>query len=184
MVTDFLLLTRMKNGDVKAFKSVFDQYYIPLCLYSTCIVGDSMEAEEIVQELFFVFWKNKSRLPVLHSIKGYLYNAVRNESLGYVNKKNTEKKYSETTRKTMTESGGDNDPQRLLEVEELQNLISRTLYTLPERCRKIFNMQRNEGLKYVEIADRLQISVKTVEADMTKALKILRLVIESYLNNK
>src|SRR5574344_1642955 len=75
MVTDFLLLTRIKDGDVKAFKSVFDQYYIPLCLYSTCIVGDSMEAEEIVQELFFVFWKNKSRLPVLHSIKGYLYNA-------------------------------------------------------------------------------------------------------------
>ncbi len=182
MISDFLLLSRIKNGDVKAFKSVFNEYYIALCLYSTCIVGDSVEAEEIVQELFYVFWKKKSKLPILNSIKGYLYNAVRNESFCYLKKKNIENKYCERTKKNNNGIYDENDPQRILEVGELQAIISCTLDSLSERCNLIFHKHRNEGLKYTEIAEQLQISVKTVEADMTKILKALRFRIDSYLN--
>ena len=83
MLNDLLILTKIKDGDVKAFEQVFRQYYMPLCLYAASITGRMDIAEEIVQELFLVFWRERERLQLFHTIKSYLYGAVRNQSLQY-----------------------------------------------------------------------------------------------------
>ena len=80
---DLLTLTKIKNGDVKAFEQVFRLYYMPLCMFAASITGRMDIAEEIVQELFYVFWKERERLQLFHTIKSYLYGAVRNQSLQY-----------------------------------------------------------------------------------------------------
>lgn len=80
MLNDLFILTKIKEGDIKAFEKIFRQYHSPLCLYAASITGQMDIAEEIVQELFYVFWKDKEKLQVFHSIKSYLYGAVRNQS--------------------------------------------------------------------------------------------------------
>ena len=148
---DLLTLTKIKNGDVKAFEQVFRLYYMPLCMFAASITGRMDIAEEIVQELFYVFWKERERLQLFHTIKSYLYGAVRNQSLQY------------------------------WEYKELEALVNRTLEKLPERRLRIFRMHRFEGKKYAEIASSLSLSVKTVEAEMTKALRTLRDELEIYM---
>ena len=83
MLNDFSIITDIKEGDVKAFEQVFRLYYTPLCLFSASITGQMEAAEEIVQELFYVFWKERETLQIYYSIKSYLYGAVRNQSLQY-----------------------------------------------------------------------------------------------------
>ena len=157
---DLFVLKKIKEGDIKAFESIFRLYYTPLCLYATSITGEQEVAEEIVQDLFYVFWKERESLPILRSIKNYLYGATRNRSLQYL-----EQSYT---------------PQDQLEYKELQSLVNRALGKLPERRLRIFRMHRFEGMKYAEIASSLSLSIKTVEAEMTKALQTLRKEIENY----
>ena len=172
MLNDLFVLTKIKEGDVKAFEGIFRLYYSPLCLYAASITGSMDVAEEIVQELFYVFWKEKEKLQVFRSLKSYLYGAVRNQSLQYCEHQEVRNRYRENVL-----SG---NPQDQLEYKELEALINRTLSKLPERRLRIFRMQRFEGKKYAEIASALSLSVKTVEAEMTKALQTLRKEIENY----
>jgi len=182
MLGDVLLLTKIRNGDMSAYKEVFDKYYAPLCMYASYIVHDWNDAEEVVQELFYVIWKNRSSLPLLHSLRGYLYGAVRNQSIQYVEHNNVVNRYCASEKRKRQDEDGSADPQRQLELSELESLVKKTLKKLPDRCRQIFVMQRDENKKYKEIAAALQISVKTVEADISKTLKILREEIETYFN--
>lgn len=182
MLNDLIVITKIKEGDVKAFEGIFRLYYSPLCLYAAGITGRMDAAEEIVQELFYVFWKEKERLQLFHSIKSYLYGAVRNQSLRYCEHQEVRNKHRETV---LAGDGTDThspDPQDQIEYKELETLISNTLKKLPERRLRIFRMHRLEGKKYAEIASILSLSVKTVEAEMTKALQILRKEIENYIH--
>lgn len=183
MLSDILLLTKIKNSDIAAFKEVFDKYYAPLCMYASCILKDRNDAEEIVQELFYVIWKNRSSLPVLHSLGGYLYNAVRNQSIQYAEHNNVVNRYNASEKNNQSDDDSSPNPQQQMEISELEGLVKETLAKLPDRCRQIFVMQRTEGKKYKEIAETLQISVKTVEADITKTLKTLKAEIETYFNS-
>lgn len=179
MLNDLFALTKIKEGDVKAFEGIFRLYYSPLCLYAAGITGNIEVAEEIVQELFYVFWKEKEKLQVFCSIKSYLYGAVRNQSLQYCEHREVRNRYRETVLSGKGECQPEN-PQDELEYKELEALINRTLEKLPERRLRIFRMHRFEGKKYMEIASVLSLSVKTVEAEMTKALQTLRKEIEDY----
>ena len=174
MINDLFVLTKIKEGNVKAFEGIFRLYYSPLCLYAAGITGNRDVAEEIVQELFYVFWKEKEKLQVFRSIKSYLYGAVRNQALQYCEHLEVRNRYRETV------LAGNPDPQDQLEYKELETLIDKTLKKLPERRLRIFRMHRFEGKKYAEIASILSLSVKTVEAEMTKALQTLRKEIENY----
>lgn len=136
-------------------------------------------AEEIVQELFYVFWKEKEKLQVFRSIKSYLYGAVRNQALQYCEHLEVRNRYRDNVLSGDQESKS-SDPQDQLEYKELETLINNTLKKLPERRLRIFRMHRFEGKKYAEIASTLSLSVKTVEAEMTKALQMLRKEIENY----
>ncbi|MCD8269534.1 MAG: RNA polymerase sigma-70 factor [Parabacteroides sp.] len=179
MLNDLFVLTKIKEGDIKAFEGLFWLYYSPLCLYAAGITGNGDVAEEIVQELFYVFWKEKEKLQVFRSVRSYLYGAVRNQALQYCEHQDVRNRY----REAVLAGDKDNrpsDPQDQLEYKELETLINSTLRKLPERRLRIFRMHRFEGKKYTEIASILSLSVKTVEAEMTKALQALRKEIENY----
>jgi RNA polymerase sigma-70 factor (ECF subfamily) len=181
MLNDILLITKIKEGNMKAFEEVFRLYYAPLCLYASCIMGQTDTAEEVVQELFYVLWRDRNKLQLLYSLKGYLYGAVRNQSLQYLEHEEVKKHYHDKVAAEGCEEDYSSNPQNEMEFEELQKIIFDVLGLLPERCSRIFRMHRFEGKKYTEIASELQISVKTVEAEMTKALKTLRNKVEIYI---
>jgi RNA polymerase sigma-70 factor (ECF subfamily) len=179
MLNDLFVLTKIREGDIHTFEYLFRLYYAPLCLYAASITGRTDVSEEIVQDLFYVFWKERERLQVFHSLKAYLYGSVRNRSLQYCEHQDVRERYRE---RVLSETGGQNlpDPQDMLEYKELEDLVKRVLRKLPERRLRIFQMHRFEGKKYAEIASALSLSVKTVEAEMTKALQALRKEIENY----
>lgn len=180
MLNDLLTLAEIREGDIKAFEYVFRRYYSPLCWYAMSITGSMAAAEEIVEELFYGFWKNRESLPVFRSMKSYLYAAVRNQSFQYCEHQEVRHRYREFVLSREDEMQ-EADPQEQMEYRELTGLIDATLNRMPERRLHIFRMHRLEGKKYAEIASQLSLSVKTVEAEMTKALKTLRKEIENYI---
>ncbi len=180
MLNDLLLLNKIKEGNINAFEQIFKCYYSPLCLYSAGITGRMEIAEEIVQELFYTLWKEREKIQIFYSIKSYLYGAVRNQSLQYCEHRDIRNRYQEKIINGYRKEAPDTDPQSQLEYEELERIIHKTLSKLPERCSRIFRMHRFEGKKYNEIASILSVSIKTVEAEITKALQALRKEIEHY----
>ena len=179
MLNDFIAFNRIKDGDIIAFERIFRQYYAPLCLYAQCITGRREISEEVVQEVFYNIWKERESMQMVRSVKNYLYGAVRNRSLHYNEHKAVVERHHE---RAMSEPDRDTElsPQDLLEYKELESIIKSTLNKLPERRTRIFQMHRTEGKKYQEIAADLSISIKTVEAEMTKAYRALRQEIERY----
>jgi RNA polymerase sigma-70 factor (ECF subfamily) len=180
-MNDFLELNRIKKGDIKAFEKVFKLYYSPLCLYAASLAGRMDAAEEIVQELFYLFWKEKENIQLLHSLKSYLYAAVRNRSLLYLEHLEVRNRYRKAVLSEETKESA--SPQEQLEYEELQKIIDQTIERLPVRRQQIFRMHRFDGMKYAEIASTLSLSVKTVEAEISKALQTLKQVMRK-LNYK
>lgn len=108
---DLLTLTKIKNGDVKAFEQVFRLYYMPLCMFAASITGRMDIAEEIVQELFYVFWKERERLQLFHTIKSYLYGAVRNQSLQYWEHQDVRNRYRDAILSHPDKDDTPDDPQ-------------------------------------------------------------------------
>jgi len=165
--------------DIQSFELLFREYYQMLCSYAYRFVNDADTAEEIVQELFYKLWEKRSEIQINTSEKSYLYSAVHNRCLKFIEHRNVESRYKSYY--LTHESEVDNAPHQNSNVNELQNIIDQTINTLPERCGRIFRLNRFEGLKYQEIADKLAISIKTVEANMGKALKILRKNLKDYV---
>ncbi len=180
MLDDLFILKKVKEGDIKAFEQLFRFYYTPLCLYASGITGRRDVAEEIIQELFYKLWKDREQIQIFRSVKSYLYGAVRNQSLQYCEQEAVRNQYREHMA-SFAEESPDSSPLEELEDRELEEAIERTLEKLPERRRKIFQMHRWQGLKYKEIAETLAISVKTVEAEMTKTHQLLKKEIERYI---
>jgi len=177
MLNDLFVLKRIKEGDIKAFENTFRQFYSPLCLYAASLTGRMDAAEEIVQELFYIIWKDREKLQLTYSLKSYLYAAARNRSFQYLEHQDVRKRHREAI---LAKEVSESSPLEQLEYKELEMVIEMTLSKLPERRLRIFQMHRDEGMKYAEIASALSLSVKTVEAEMTKALHLLRKNIENY----
>ena len=172
MPVSLLIIKKIKDGNIEAFETLFRTYYEPLCRYACQFVDNPETAEEIVQELFYVIWKERQTLQIFTSVNGYLYRSVKNKSLQYIEHLKVRDTYQQLyAENTIIETF---TPQEELEYKELEQHIRETLCSLPERRQKIFNMSRIEGKKYNEIAQELQLSVKTVEAEMSKALWELR----------
>jgi len=167
-----LTFKKIKDGNIWAFETLFRSYYEPLCRYAYQWVENRETAEEIVQDLFYILWKERQTLQVFTSVNGYLYRSVKNKSLQYVEKRKVRDAYQKMcAENTILETP---TPLEELEYKELEQHIEETLRRLPERRQKIFRMSRMEGKKYHEIAQELQISVKTVEVEISKALQELR----------
>ena len=158
----------------KDYKTHFEELYIPLCQFVLKFINDRDVAEDIVQDNFVYLWENWARLAKIDSVKAYMFAAVKNKSLTYL-----QKRYVKNTLHQIEDyqdSMIDNQHPtalELLECQELEAILERALNNLPERCRIIFTMKRFGGKSNKEIAKDLDISVKTVEAQMTIAIKKL-----------
>jgi RNA polymerase sigma-70 factor (ECF subfamily) len=150
------------------FEQLFRGLFRPLCGFAMKYVMDEDEAKNIVHDVFITVWEKFEQLPSDTNYRSYLYTAVRNRSLNYIRDK---KKH------VVLEKLQEHEPAEInttLESSELEREIELAIESLPEKCRMVFEMHRFEGFKYAQIAEKMQISVKTVEAQMSKALSILR----------
>ncbi len=177
MLNDLLQIKKVREGDIKTFEEIFRKYYSPLVFFSVSITRRMDVSEEILQDLFYVLWRDRANLQILRSLKAYLYSAVRNRSLQFCERKKLDNNYRESLESPDVEVDG-MDPQQSMEYMELESVINKTMERMPERRQQIFRMHRFENKKYMEIADILSLSVKTVEAEISKALKTLRKEIE------
>lgn len=180
-LSDLYIQKKIQGGDIGEFKSLFNRYYGQLCRYSFGIIRDMDAAEDIVQEFFYHFWKNRESFSPKLSLNAYIYQSVRNNSLHYLQHLIVKQQYSDAVIHN-PEPEVQAEEETMLEMDELNKAIDRTLKLLPERCSRIFRMNRFEGKKYREIAEILSISVKTVEADMGKALQIFRSSLREFTN--
>ncbi|GET34905.1 DNA-directed RNA polymerase sigma-70 factor [Prolixibacter bellariivorans] len=154
------------------FEILFRKHYSVLCAYAYGFVADYGLSEDIVQEVFFKLWTDKGRIAIETSVKAYLYQMVRNTSLNYLKHKNVIKQYEIANKDESNYIGESLD--ELLIGKELNAKIQAAIEKLPTERRKVFLLSRMDGLKYKEIAEKLNISIKTVENQMGKALSTLR----------
>lgn len=172
MVRDIEIIRRIREGDVGQFELLFRSSYISLVRYAKTLIKDHDTAEEIVQDLFFRLWKDKEKFNIESSLNGYLFRSVHNRCLHVIEHNKVMERHA--AEMSYVQSDNQESPSDILHYKELQARIARILERLPERCGRIFCMSRFEGLKYAEIADRLSVSIKTVEANMGRALKEFR----------
>ncbi len=164
------LSERIKNGDKKAFRILFDRYYRSLCFFACKYVNNLTTAEDLVQELFLKIWDNRTELVFERSLKSYLYTSIKNSCLNHLKHLQVENKYIQDKQELESRAFF----QEQMEQEELHRAIYSAINQLPPSCRKVFELSRFNGLKHKEIAKEMGISVNTVKAQMVKAIKTLR----------
>lgn len=165
---NILILRLIKEGDRLAFRHLFETWFTPLCRFMHLYISEKTVVEELALDLFMHIWENRKTLQIQVSLKSYLFQAARNRCLNELRKqKNTV---------SLDEISGEIIDAGVysLEETELHNLIQEAVLALPDKCREVFDLSRNESLSNREIADRMNISVKTVEAQITKALKRIK----------
>ncbi len=173
------LTTTLKAGNLTAFEMLFRTYYQPLCNYAFTFVQDRDEAEEIVQSTFLNIWEKRENLSIHTGVKPYLYAMVRNACLNVL--KHEKIKQQHVTMEMAIAERSIESVARTIIASELEAKIHGAMDHLPEQCRLIFKLSRFEDLKYAEIAEQLNISIKTVENQMGKALRIMREQLRDYL---
>ena len=173
------LMTTLQAGDITAFEMLFRTYYQPLCNYAYTFVQDRDEAEEIVQATFLSVWEKREKLDIHTGVRPYLYAMVRNAALNIL--KHEKIKQQHVAVEMAVAERSIESVTRTVLASELETRIHKALEKLPEQCRLVFKLSRFEELKYAEIADQLNISIKTVENQMGKALKIMREQLKDYL---
>ena len=172
-------LIAIQQGDEQSFERLFRTFYTRLCAYARGMLTDLDEAEEIVQTLFCRLWEQRATLEVTTSVQAYLFRAVRNACLNQIKKVQIRDAYKAMNLEEINQNP-ELQPDHAT-ADDLRERIERAIAELPEQCRLIFKMSRFEELKYREIADSLGISIKTVENQMGKALKVLRFKLADFL---
>ncbi len=153
------------------FEGIFNEYYAPLCRFAAGYLSDTDSSEEIVQQVLINLWDRRDKLDSDKSIKSYLFTSVKNRCLNHIR---NHKKFRNRYLDLDSEWDIPVDEKYISIEKDVERLVKEALDKLPEKCREIFILCRFEEMKYKEVADHLQISPKTVEAQMSKALKILR----------
>ncbi|MFD2574399.1 RNA polymerase sigma-70 factor [Spirosoma soli] len=178
-LSDQEILSAIQLGDERVFEAVFRQHYNALCQYGYSFLKDWDDAEEVVQAVFMTIWEKRDGLEINISLKSYLYRAVHNRCLNRIKHLTVQ---AEHRSHVAAEVGQLYEaPAQVLMANELSDRLQEAIQQLPDQCRLIFTMSRFEELKYQEIADRLGLSIKTVENQIGKALRILRTELAEYL---
>ena len=167
----------IRHDSQPAFEGLFKEFFRPLTAYAFRIVRDQPVAENIVQDVFLKLWRNRHEVIITTSIEHYLFRSVRNHSLNHLDKVRVRSEYLKMELERESEN---DDYQAYFPEIGLLNKIEVAINALPEKRQAIFRLAREEGLKYREIADKLNLSVKTVEAQMTLALRQLRDSLKDY----
>ena len=170
-MTDSELLDRLRRDDRAAFDEIFRAWYSRLVGFGETILNDRAEAEEVVQDVMLGLWRARHTLSSGSSPQAYLFRATRNRALNQIRHRKVQQRKAhllevEDSVPALGDAG--------LAEREIRQALDAALNQLPPRCREVFELSRNQGLSYNEIAETLEISVKTVEAQMSKALRVLR----------
>jgi RNA polymerase sigma-70 factor, ECF subfamily len=160
----------IRNGDTTAFRRVFDAGYEDLCRYAYTILKDAAEAEDTVQSMFVKLWEKRGELEITQSVRSYLFRSVYNLCVNKLEHQQVRRRHQVTSQATLSLAV---QPPEVF-TNELDDRIRKIVDKLPAQCRTIFIMSRYEELRYVEIAEKLNISVNTIQNQVCKALKILR----------
>ena len=172
------LLNRLKENDETALKDIFYQHHKAVFQTILKIVNESNTTEDLVQDLFFRFWEKRHQLDIQGALGPYLRRMAVNEGLGYLRKN---KKYSIEDIEAQYDLSSDGATDSLQLHNDLQQAVDEALTHLPPKCRIVFSLSRFEGLSYREIGEEMNISIKTVENQMGKALKVMRSLLKDYL---
>jgi RNA polymerase sigma-70 factor (ECF subfamily) len=172
-----VLFERIKKSDEKAFEILFHKYYGYLCLYATKIISDDSDAEEIVQNFFVKLWEKREHLFIETSLKNYLFRSIKNLCLNFIQHNKTKIRHAQIVLSEVENNFSEDSNYPEI---DLSQKIEESINSLPEKRKEIFKLNRQEGLKYHEIAQKLNISIKTVEAQMSLAIKTLRKKLKNY----
>ena len=171
------ILEGLKSKDEKSFEVLFKTHYDTLVRFVYMYLNDLEESEEIVQDTFYTLWEKSENIDIKSSLKSYLYQAARNKSLNFIKHNKVKQRHIDSIKHTESEFLEDTH----IEYNELQDKINSALNALPPKCRQVFELSRFEEKKYREIAEELDISIKTVENHMGKALGLLKGSLKEYL---
>ncbi len=165
------LINNLRKGNKDAFTFLVDLYHHQLCVYANNLVKSNMEASDIVQNVFVCTWEKREKLNPDHSMRNFLYKSVYNEFIDQYRKKQSvmkiEKKYIEYLDALVVDK--DNETR-----EQLIALVKQGILNLPPKCKQVFELSKTEGLTNIEISEHLNISVKAVEAQITRGFRLLR----------
>ncbi len=176
---DLLLIEGLGRRDKVVFDFIFNYYYSSLCAFSMQYLKDRNAAEDLVQDFFVSLWLEASGLQIRSSIKSYLFTGVKNRCLDLKKHQKITEKYR--TYILFSSDSDSNSVDQYFAESELRNAVQKSLEKFPPRCREIFELSRLGGLSNQEISDKLGISKRTVELQISNSLKILRKELIEYL---
>ncbi len=173
-----VLFAKVKNGDEVAFEILFKSFYASLTHFANAYLQDLDEAEEIVQSIFVNIWEKKEHIIIETSFKSYIYQSVKNKCLNYLRNKKTQSKHL-----TIIDAKDYEDDHAIesMSSDEINQQLYFALEELPPKCKQIFQLSRLEGLKHKDIAEKLDLKVKTIENQIGIALKFLRTKLVDHL---
>lgn len=172
------LIEKIRQGDRAAFDRIFRRFYAPMIRFCIRFVADQDIASELVQEFFVKLWTSRDKLNINTSFESYMMRCIQNNAITYINK---ERNHSEINLKVYTEEGEACDPSQELQSKNLETAYRKLLATMPEKRRLVFQASRFDGMKYAEIAEKYDLSQKTVEAHMSAAIKQLKDGLKDFL---
>lgn len=177
------VLSKVREGDERAFEFIFKSYYPALCAYASDLLKLDDEAEEIVQEVLIKFWELREQIEISTSIKAYLYRSVHNQCINFIRHSKVVKSQSDKFSEEIIQSFEltlNTDTDFSLDYyfyDGLEEDIQNTIHDLPDQCRRVFQLSRFDKLHHEQIAELLNISVNTVKTQISRALEKLRTVI-------
>lgn len=175
------ILERTISTDDQAFELLFRKYYVRLCGFANKFTGNTAESEEIVQDVFLNIWKKRERLKLDNDIKPYLFKSVQNLCYNFLEHRKVIDNYCAVIELVYKNQAEDFNTYESVLYGEFKNKADQAIESLPQQCKTIFKMSREEGMKYTEIAAKLGLSVKTIETQMSRALAKLKVELKDYL---
>lgn len=170
--SETFIMKTFESDPRKGCELLFRMYYTALCTHAVRFVYSKEVAEDIVSEVFYTFWNTQAYQSVTTSYRAYLFRSVRNRSYNYIS--NDLRKSDPIAAAGQPEIPSSDSPERIMQLDELLTALNQLIASLPPQCQKVFVMNRFEGRKNKEIAEELQLSPRTVETHLYKALSVLR----------
>jgi RNA polymerase sigma-70 factor (ECF subfamily) len=176
----------INKGDLSAFQHLYTYYYSALCVYAKRFTRSKEIAEEVVQDVFLKIWEQQGRLSLIGSLKSYLFATVRNQCLDYLKHLQVVHKFNIYYTHLLKEAEdlyifSQESGDSIMIADELEKSVYEAIESLPEKCRKIFKMSRFDGLKNQQIAEKLGVTLNTVQKQISIALEKLRSALRKYL---
>ena len=175
--SDQELVFLLKKGDIRALEAIYDRYWFPLYRRAYNLINDEEGAKDVVQELMIALWDNIKAREI--DLKAYLFQALKYQAFMLLRKRYTRQQHLDRMRELLKTV--DLTTEQTLDLREAETLVRKAVKTLPERCREVFELSRYQHLSDQQIAKKMQISIKTVENQKTKALKLMKKVLKDFM---